>query len=189
MKSAADSSALAPRWTRLLRSGVLLAIGALVTFTATMHEQLAFDHAVIVGSLALLGAVHLIEWFARKGQPGAPVTLTLSGVAFLAMLLQLLLPSATAFPLILAGWALMSAVLEFIGATVVPGSRQDAPLIGAIGILLALLLILVRLDLVAVIGFFGGYAVIAGVFLGIAAFDSKRASDEQLVPRVQTSSI
>ena len=38
---------------------------------------------------------------------------------------------------------------------------------------LALLVLVFRDDLIAVIGFFGAYAIVRGVFLGISAFDTR----------------
>lgn len=172
----ADSSLLAPRWVRVLRSAVLIVTGLVITFSATMHEQFQFDLAVVAIALLALAAVHLIEWGARRGRPGAPIPLMLGIVAVIAAALSFALSSELALAMVLAGWALVSGLLEFLGMTVVPGSRQDAAVVGAVGVALALVVLLSRGDLVAVIGFFGGYAIITGVFLGIAALDTRRGA-------------
>lgn len=173
-----DPTILPAKWVRVLRAAVLIVIGLAVTFTATFHEQFTFDVGVISAGLVLIGICHLLEWVQRRGRGGAPVALLLGLVAVSAGVLVLFLQSELALPLIVASWALVSALLEFLGVAIVPGSRQDAPVIGAAGVILAITTLLARGDMVAVIGFFGGYAVIAGVFLGIAAFDSRRSEGD-----------
>lgn len=191
---------LPPRWVRLVRSCVLLATGLVVTFSASLHEQLTFDLIVVAIALALIAAVHFVEGAQRRASGGAS-TANLLGVAsllaaaFVAGLAIALRNTGTIsgdvagqayaadlqaiFPVVVAGWALVSALLEFVGGTVLPGSRQDGTIIGAAGILLAITVLLARTDIVAVVGFFGAYAVVAGVFLGIAAFDSRANAETE----------
>lgn len=184
-----DPSALPPRWVRMLRSAVLLAVGLAITFTATLHGELAFDVAMASSGLGVIGAVHLVEWAQRRRTgAGAPISLLLGLVGLVATGLIFLLRTETAFVMVLAGWALVSALLEFIGMVVFPGSRQDAPILGFIGVLLALLVLVSNGDLVAVIGFFGGYAIIAGVFLGIAALDRRGEAQASPTPVPQAES-
>ena len=166
----------APRAVRLVRVAVLALAGLAIAFSATLHEQLAFDVAAAAVALGAIGAAHLAEWWAL-GSGRTPVPLLLAAVGALA---AAALPAVSAaggsvlgFAVVIAAWALASALLEFIGAAIRPGTRQDATLLGSIGILLALLVLLVREDQVAVLGFFGAYAVIAAVFLGISAFDTR----------------
>ncbi|KAM9862145.1 hypothetical protein ACI1US_01988 [Leucobacter sp. BZR 635] len=174
-----DPALLPPRWVQAVRSIVLIVVGFLITFTATFHEQFGFDLAVVVGSLAAIGLVHVLESWYRRGRSGAAIALALGIVALVAAVVLATFSSEIAFAVTIAAWALASALLEFIGMVVAPGSRQDAPLVGAAGVLLALAVLLSRADLVAVIGFFGAYAVIAGVFLGIAAFDTRRTTEAE----------
>lgn len=170
----------------MLRSAVLLAVGLAITFTATLHSQLAFDVAMVSAGLGVIGAVHIVESAQRRrlsAAAGSMISLLLGIVSFIATFLIFLLRTETAFVVVLAGWALVTALLEFIGMAVFPGSRQDAPILGFAGILLALLVIISLDDLVAAIGFFGGYAIIAGVFLGIAALD-RRGTEESATDAV-----
>lgn len=183
-----DPSLLPPRWARVLRAVVLVAIGAVITFSATLHSQLTFDVAMISSGLALIGTSHLIEWNQRRGKAGAPIALILGITSLVFAVLVFLLRDAFALAMLVAAWALVSALLEFVGMAVVPGSREDAPLIGGFGVLLSLFVLLSRDDVVAVIGFFGGYAVLAGVFLGIAAFDIRRGANVDAVQPVQGAS-
>lgn len=177
---AGDPSALPPRWSRMLRSAVLLAVGLAIAFSATLHRELAFDVAMTSAGLGVIGAVHLVESAQRRrvgAAAGSAISLFLGIASLLATLLVFVFRSELALVVVLAAWALVGALLEFIGMVVYPGSRQDAPILGFIGLLLALLVLVSHADLVAVIGFFGGYAVIAGVFLGIAALDRRGAGD------------
>lgn len=176
-----DPALLPPRWVQAVRSIVLVAVGLLITFTATFHEQFGFDLAVVVGALVALGGVHILEsWHRRgRGRGGSAIALALGAVSIIAAVALAVLGTEIAFAVTIAAWALGSALLEFMGMVITPGSRQDAPLVGATGVLLALAVLLARADLVAVIGFFGAYAVIAGVFLGIAAFDTRRTSEAE----------
>lgn len=177
------SEVLPSRPVRLLRVAVLLLAGLGIAFTATMHGRLGFDLGVTSAVLGAIGASHLVEWFSLRGRGRNAVPLLLAIVAIAS---AVLLPatasvggSVLGFAMVIAAWALASALLEFIGATTRPGTRQDSTLLGGIGILLALLVLLVREDQVAILGFFGAYSVIAGVFLGISAFDTRRTAPEQ----------
>ncbi|QZY53456.1 hypothetical protein KVY00_09230 [Leucobacter tenebrionis] len=178
VSSAAESTTpqVASRSVRLLRVGVLLLAGMTIAFSATMHEQLGFDLGVSAAALGAIGIAHLVEWNARRSSAPSMLPLLLGIVAVASAVALSLSGSVIGFSVTIAAWSLVSGLLEFIGAAVQPGSRQDSTLLGAAGVLLALLALLAREDQVAVLGFFGAYAVIAGVFLGISAFDS-RSSD------------
>lgn len=171
----ATLDAALPRSVRLVRVVVLLIGGAAITFSATMHEQLGFDLALATGLLVGIGLAHLIEWFAGRAIGAGPVALLLAVISFAGAAALPFQTSAIGFAVVVAAWALASSLLEFVGNTVRPGSRKDAALIGAAGVLLALLALLLREDEVSVVGLLGAYAVIAGVFLGISAFDTRQA--------------
>ncbi len=162
-----------PRSIRLVRVGVLLVAGVVIAFSATLHEQLSFDTGVATAALGAIGIAHVVEWLATQKASRTPIPLLLGIVSIAAALVLPFTDSVIAFAIVIAAWSLASALLEFVGATVRPGSRQDATLLGAAGVLLALFVLLVREDQVAILGFFGAYAVLAGVFLGISAFDTR----------------
>ncbi|MFT4233290.1 MAG: hypothetical protein QM606_11020 [Leucobacter sp.] len=157
---------------------VLLAAGVAIAFTASLHERFGFDRGMATAALGGIGIAHLVEWTARRSGSRSPIPLLLGVVAIGAAVSLPFAGSIIAFAVVIAGWALVGALLELIGSVVRPGSRQDATLLGAAGILLAILVLLVREDVVAVLGFFGAYAILAGVFLGISAFDTRRAGSE-----------
>lgn len=154
---------------------MLLTAGMAITFSATLHEQLGFDLTIVAGSLAAIGVAHLVEAGAVS-RPVRGIPALLAAVAIVAAILVPFSDSPIKFAVVVAAWSLTSALLEFIGGTIRPGSRSDTVLLGATGILLALLVLLTREDQVAILGFFGAYAIVAGVFLGISAFDTKRAA-------------
>lgn len=183
---AATPDVSVPRVIRLVRVAVLLASGLAITFTAPMHGQLGFDLGMFAIAFSGIAIAHLLHAFVVRGRAGAGVALMLGLAAAAAAVLVPLVGSVAspggaelgavvALSILVAAWALVSGLLEFIGALTQPGTRQDAVLLGGVGILLALLVLVFREDPVAVIGFFGAYAVIAGVFLGISAFDTRRA--------------
>lgn len=170
-----------------MRAGALFGIGLIILFTATLHGNTAFDVAIGSSALALIGAVHLIEWAQRRGEPGAAVALILGIISIAFAVLVFTLRDPLAFAMMIAAWALVSALLEFVGMVVAPGTRQDAAIIGAAGVLLSIFVLFTREDIIAVIGFFGGYAILAGVFLGIAAFDSRRGREVEPNPTTRAS--
>ncbi|UOQ57082.1 hypothetical protein MUN78_15710 [Leucobacter allii] len=174
----ATPDALPSRGVRLFRVAVLLVAGLAIAFSATMHERLGFDLALASVALGAIGVAHLVHVLRGRAAGGVAIPALLGAVALVAALVVPFTGTAIGFAVAIAAWALVSALLEFIGAAVRPGSRQDATLLGAIGILLAICALLVRDDPVAILGFFGGYAIVAGVFLGISAFDRRGGAPE-----------
>lgn len=176
-----DPAAGAPSWLPVLRPALLIVIGLTVAFTAVLHEQLGFDRAVLASGLIAIGALHLIEWFGARAQQSAPIPLLLGVVAVVAGVLQAMLNTELGFAVLIAAWALISGLLEFLAATFTGAGRGDHIFLGALSIILALAVLLVLPDPVAVIGFFGAYAVIAGVYTGISFFDtqSKRKRESE----------
>lgn len=160
-----------------MRPVVLLVIGLAITFTATLHQEFGFDLLVVAGALALIGLAHVIEGYQRREIGGQGIAYALGLVSFVAAIVLTLTASEVVFPVVIAAWAVIAAVLEFASLPKNAAPRQDAKLVGATGVLLAITVLLTRADLVAVIGFFGGYAVITGVFLGIAAFDARKVTE------------
>ncbi|MBP1326539.1 hypothetical protein JOF28_001771 [Leucobacter exalbidus] len=165
-----------PRAIRLTRVAMLLAVGMAITFTATQHERLAFDVAVTVCGLAGIALAHLAHAMVCRGRVGSGVALSLGIVSLAAAIAVPFTVSVVGYALVIAAWALISSLLEFLSAVVNPGVRQDTTIVGGAGILLALFTLLAREDPVAVVGFFGAYAIITGVFLGISAFDGRGAA-------------
>lgn len=161
------------RQAKIVRAALLFIVGAVIAFTATLHRELGFDRLVVAVSLVLFALAHLNEWFrAARAKRDAPLVL-LAAAALLAALGMLLVSTPEGFALSLAVWAIVAGLLEFIASALGAGKRQDALFMGVLGVLLALALLVFRDDPVAALGFFGAYAIIAGVYLGIAAFDQR----------------
>ncbi|GAA1778441.1 MULTISPECIES: hypothetical protein [Leucobacter] len=165
---------------RFVRASVLLVIGFAIAFSATLHEQAAFDRWLVVAALVVLGAVWACEAAASRQNPALARTAVLqSGTAIAAALVLAVLPFADqtlAMSLVVTAWAILVALLQL--TTVLRGTQTRAAGLPAVllSALLAVVVLLSRDDAVAVIGFFGGYAVVCGVFLGISAFDSRGAA-------------
>lgn len=157
--------------SKLVRAAVALLIGLLVTFSGTMHEMLAFDRAVAVAAFALFAVAHLFAWWHTRSGERDPISLILAVTAVASAVIVPFTEASASFAVVIAGWALLQGLFEFIGAAIRPGSRQDSTILGALGVLLAVAQLLVLRDPVAIIGFFGAYALIVGVLLGISAFD------------------
>jgi hypothetical protein len=154
----------------------LLVAGIFIAFTATLHNQLSFDALVCAVAIGVLGLTHLLEWIAVRSRGAALTTLLLGIISLTTAALLPLMSTAIWFALAVAAWSLACALLEFIGSAVRRDNRTDATLLGAIGILLAVLVLLLREDPISVIGFFGAYAIIAGVFLGISSVDAGKVT-------------
>lgn len=174
-----DSRSL--RTARLIRSAALLLSGFAVTFTAVLHEQLEFDRWLLVASLAFIGAVTLVEYRALRSSLESWWVAARAVSAFAAAGSLVAATSSAAVALILALWAALTAVITLMRLVRGVQPRAVALPSAALSIALAVVTLLVRDDPVAVIGFFGAYAVIRGVFLGISAFDA-RGRNEATAP-------
>lgn len=176
---ATSQTVLPSRRVRLVRVGVLAVAGIVIAFSATMHKHLGFDVLVAAIAIAAVGIAHLIEWVSLRARGGNAVPLLLGIIGLACAVMVGISTTTLGFAIAVSAWALASALLEFLGAATRPGTRQDATLLGALGVLLALLVLLVRDDQIAILGFLGAYAIIAAVFLGIAAFDTGRATADR----------
>lgn len=171
---------------------LLLFVGGVVfALTASLHSDLAFDRVLLAGVFVVIAALRVAEW-AVTPKPRRAVALVFAAISLIAaVVLSVMQLSAgpvdptgathdallqsVLIAMVIAGWALAQGLLEFIGGVVGAAKRQESVFFGATAILLALLVLLTREDTIAVIGFFGAYLIIAGVFLGISAADSRGA--------------
>ncbi|MBO1901251.1 hypothetical protein J4H92_04730 [Leucobacter weissii] len=159
------------RSAQLLRAGALLAIGFGIAFSATLHEQLAFDRGVMTIAFALIGLSTLIEYLSLRGTAESWWVAARAVVAFAGAGALIAVVDTAGLALVVAVWALLTALITIMrltrgaqpGGAAIPSALLSAAL--------AVAVLIVRDDAVAIIGFFGTYAVIRGVFLGIAAFD------------------
>jgi hypothetical protein len=177
----ADSATVEVRSLRaaqLTRAIVLLIVGLAIAFTAALHEQLGFDIALIVGGLALIGAATIFEYFALRGTAESWWIAARATVAIAAAGALLAVADELTLALVLTIWAALTALITLMRLVRgVQPARVAVPSL-LLSVALAVITIVVHDDPVAVTGFFGAYATIRGVFLGIAAFDPRPAASE-----------
>lgn len=168
------------RFARLLRAVALLAVGLFIAFTATFHEQLAFDVSVALGGLAIIGVVTAVEYWVLRGTAESWWVAARAVIAFAAAGALLAITDSLGLSFIIAIWAALTGVVTVMRLV----RRVQPPRVAVPSLLLSFALavsvLLVRTDPVAIIGLFGAYAVIRGVFLGISAFDTRESVDAAL---------
>lgn len=162
----------------MLPAVVLLLTGFAVTFTQNFHELLGFNSWIV----AIFGVVYgLVMLFTPESSPGrrrTGATVTFAGVSIAVGAAAPFMPSTAALAMLLLVWASV-ATLSIVWRWV-QARERDTLLLGIFAALLAVVLAFGARDLPAVMGFFAGYCIIAGVFLGIAAFDRSASSDDSL---------
>lgn len=162
----------------LLRALLLAVVGFAVTFTAPLHEDIAFNRAIFVALCAALVVLAAGQFLAtRRAEAQAPADrwgLTLGVVALLAGVAAIATTGAASLAFIVTVWAALGAVIE-IWRGLHSGHRESLTT-GVLAGLLAIALTLAGGDPVAVIGFLGAYGILAGVYLAIAAFDFSPAA-------------
>lgn len=163
------------RTARLVRAGVLLAVGLAIAFTAPLHAQFGFDLWVFITALTLIGAATLVEYFALRGTAESWWVAARATVAIAAAGSLLAVTDGVTLALVVTLWAVLTAVITMMRLVRhVQPNRVAVPSL-LLSLALAVTTFVTREDPIAVIGFFGAYAIIRGVFLGIAAFDSDPA--------------
>jgi len=172
------------RAVRLVRAAVLVASGFAIAFSAPLHSQLEFDRWVLVASLALLGAATVLEYLVVRRTAKSWLIAVRAVIALAAAVTLVFAGSVVAVSALLAIWAAAVAVFALVGLALGAQPLGVAIPAALFGAALAVVILAARTDPVAVVGFFGAYAVIRGVFLGISAFDGPRAraDDEHTSP-------
>lgn len=162
-------------WARVLRALVLFVAGMAITFTQSLHNNLLFN-AWVFAAFAIVHGLVLFATLTRTAtlhhQPGA---LALASVSLVAGLVAIFMQSTAALATVILVWAAATALIEFWPW--VRSRQRDALMLGALAGLLAVILALGARELPAVIGFFGAYCIITGVYLGIASFDTNSHED------------
>lgn len=161
------------RSARFGRALVLLAAGVAIAFTAPMHQNLEANRWMVSASLLLLGLMTLVEHIVQRGDHAAWPIAVRAALLFFAAGGVLVAESHLGLAIVIAIWAIANAVLVYASAlTGLESSRQALPA-ALLSLALGAVALILRDDPVAVLGFFGVYAVICGVFLGISAFDGR----------------
>lgn len=168
------------RTAQLLRASVLVVVGVGIAFTAPLHRQLAFDQWVLFVAFALLGAATMLEYRAVKASMESWWLAARAVLAFAAAGAMIAVADTFSLALTVSLWALLTAgVTSARYVRKVQPSRVALPSL-LLSLALALTVFLAREDAVAIIGFFGAYAIVRGVFLAISALDHSVAANGSL---------
>ena len=167
------------RVARLLRAGALLIAGFAIAFTAPLHADAAFDRWMFAVTLLAIGVTTTLEFFALRSTPASGLVAVRAAVALIAAAAVLASGSAPDTSLVISAWAAASVVIAVVRVTRGSQARAVAVPSALLSGLLAVLVLMFRDDLIAVIGFFGAYAIVRGVFLGISAFDTREVAPSE----------
>jgi len=175
-QSAAPASNL--RLAHFTRAGVLLAVGLATAFTATLHRYYEFDRWLLVVGLGLIGIATLVEYFALRDTSESGWVAARATVAIAAAGSMLAASDTPTLALIIALWAGLTALITLMRLVrKVQPVKVAFPSL-ALSVLLAVAALIARQDPIALVGVFGAYAIIRGVFLGIVAFDPRPPASE-----------
>lgn len=201
--NAPTASIIPVLWARVV---VLLASGATIAFTATSHSDPKFSLLVMGVSLVMISLPSFGEFFVLRKRTASwllavkSAATLLAGVAMLVLLERVnhelvsavgtagqLPPTivnqyAVSAATIIAVWAALSAGLKVALTSAKAEPRSMALPSAALSAFLAVMVLMTSDDFVAIIGFFGAYAIVRAVFLGIAVFDMKRPAASQNTP-------
>ena len=171
-ESATPSDSLL-RTLRVVHAAVLLAVGFVIAFTATIHENVASNRWIIAASLLAIGAATLLVYWAQRNLGGSWPVAARAAAMIAAGGALLVVQGQLELAVVVILWALVNAVLIDASAATKLETRRETLPGTLLSIALGVAIFMFREDPVAVIGFFGAYTTIAGVFLGISAFDRR----------------
>lgn len=148
---------------------ILLLAGFAVTFTQTLHEQLGFNSAVVSVFGVLYGVSHIVFMLPATRGTWSVTTLIVAVVSIVMGALAPFMGTTAGLATLILIWAsviTLTSVWDWVQTR-----ERDALLVGILAALLAAILALGARELPAVMGFFAGFCIIVGVYLGIASFD------------------
>lgn len=149
------------RAQKLVPALTLLAAGLAITFTQTLHGSLVFNSWVF----AVFGVLYAVAVLLVRRPGFVPLAI----VAAIAGVAAFFVRSADQLAIVIIAWAAATAVIELLPA--VRARQSESLVLGAFAGLLAIVLVASRTELLMVVGFFASYAILAGVYLAIGAFD------------------
>lgn len=164
----------------LARAVVALAVGVVVTFSAD-HTP-AFGLAVFAGFAVVSGVLGAVLHAARVAGPARTLLIGSAAVDVLAgavaVVLLLSAPSLGGFVYLVALWGVCSGTAELLAgrAARADAAARDWLRVGVGTVLFGVLFAVLPPHPVVSVGLLGAYAVMLGVFLGIAAFSLKWAA-------------
>lgn len=156
----------------LLEPVLHLVLALVILFSATLHSSLVFDRTVVAVGLLVLT---LAGWFTAGKKPHMwGILQRINNLGAVAALLQIG-HTAGGFTWIMVAWAAVTSVLK-LGAFLqhkTPGRAfSDGKLATVLPVILTCCLLLSGTDQIALIGWYGAYAIVWGVFGVIAAIDT-----------------
>lgn len=170
----AKREAVKRRLPYILDATVHIVVALVVLFSAALHEQVWFNAAAFGFSVLTIAALNCVSRLCL--QQKISVYEWLYGVVCAASGLTMLLSpnvNAATFATIVLLWAAGTAVVKQMQLFTNASGEQNLRLQAGLLILLTVCVLISFADMVAVIGFFGAYAVIHGIFGLIAALDFK----------------
>lgn len=179
LAATADLRVRSLKVAHLIRAATLFALGVFVAFTATSHEELEFDVTTMIFAFALIALVTFIEYWVLRNTAESWWIAARAVIAVAAAGSLFAVTDSASFALVIALWALITAIITAmrLARKVQPAGVAIPSL--SLSLLLAASVLVVRDDPVAIIGLFGAYALLRGVFLGIAAFDARHPQDAE----------
>lgn len=162
-----------------LRAFAAFGIGVYITFSQAHGAEVGlWSLAIFSLAIALAPITELKnKTTVLELLPLAVVALIISLLSFLALTIPAQIGKEPAFILLITAWGLVSGAFELFQAGR-SGFRsqggKDFLISAAFALALGALFLLVELDIVSAVGFFGAYLALSGVHLGIAAFPPKK---------------
>jgi uncharacterized membrane protein HdeD (DUF308 family) len=164
-----------------VRAAVSISVGLFITFTQSHSAATGLFALALFGIGSAVANVASTIWAKGKylSVDSLPLTLIALAVGLFAALIPQTEPTAQglAFVYLVAGWAVISGAMELYLANR-SGFRtragKDGLISAGLGLSLGLLFLIVQLDIVSAVGFFGAYLVISGVHLAIAALTPQK---------------
>ena len=164
-----------------VRAAVSISVGLFITFTQSHSAATGLFALALFGIGSAVANVASTIWGKGKylSVDSLPLTLIALAVGLFAALIPQTEPTAQglAFVYLVAGWAVISGAMELYLANRA-GFRtragKDGLISAGLGLALGLLFLIVQLDIVSAVGFFGAYLVISGVHLAIAALTPQK---------------
>ena len=158
------------------RAAISFGVGIFITFNQSHSAATGLLALAIFGiGFALLNGIGSAVW-GKRGFSPENLPLTLGALAFGSVALFIptgdLQAAALAFVFLVGGGGLFAGAFELYlarRAGFSTRSGKDSLINAVLSLFLGLLFLIVPLDIVSAVGFFGAYLVLSGVHLGIAA--------------------
>jgi len=161
------------------RAGALLLAGFVITFSVEWHDTIVSE-ILFAASILVTALAEMLSYRLGKSTSKIPARALLHGLlaVLAAVVLILTLGDFSVLNITVLIWAALTAVIEIASGwrSSDAAFARDLRITGLFAGLLALLLLLIPGNPVSVIGLYGGYSFVAGVYLAIAAVDRPKRS-------------